>query len=316
MLYAAALLELWYLSKHVEGTLNIPTMMAYQHETVPLHAVVRNTGILPLPEVLVRLAVRVIPDTEESLLTGKIMLDQREEGTLVFDLESSHAGAMEVRLERIAVQDHLGMFIRKCTISEEAAKKVFYFPRLDERNVNGNDTEATPGGSEGPEIRARQGGDDLIDVRNYREGDLIKFIHWKLSARMNDLMVRDMGELGEPFLRLYLNLFEADRKTDRRDRAKWDRFFQTVEELTLLLLGRGQPFQVIWINEKRQMVEDYQVHDGDDRQNMMCALLLTDSFVRQTEMGFMKELPSYEAESEIIEINLQGDLIRRQGGRG
>ncbi len=312
LLYVIGIAEVWYLSRSVAGALMLSQNIVRQGEGFVLPVTVKNGSHLPLPEVLVRVAIRMIPDCEEVLLTGKLMMDGKETGTLHFSMEARHAGAMEVRLERIAVSDHLGLFLRKCEQISSICRKVYVFPKGSEETetllTGGNAGE----GEDGSAQMKNADGREVLDLRAYRAGDLLKMVHWKLSARMNELMIKEMGEAGESFVRLYVNLYEKEEK--RRDRDKWDAFFAAADDLTMRLVRQNQSFAAVWIDGKRQSIEEYVVRGRQGRREMMCALLASESFSDAAQMELMKELPVYEADGEWIEITIQGNIAYREGG--
>ncbi|MGZ0707474.1 DUF58 domain-containing protein [Coraliomargarita sp. W4R53] len=53
-------------------------------------------------------------------------------------------------------------------------------------------------------------GSDLLNVRRYEHGDPPRLIHWKATARMNKLMIRQLAQEGESGFHLRLDPFMGD----------------------------------------------------------------------------------------------------------
>ncbi|MFK7819080.1 MAG: DUF58 domain-containing protein [Planctomycetaceae bacterium] len=92
----------------------------------------------------------------------------------------------------------------------ETPDEILIHPQIGElspacwRRVLGDDRPAL-------EHRARSGvfDDDFNQIREYRPGDPVRNIHWRTSARMNDLMVREFQENREHDAIILVELWQA-----------------------------------------------------------------------------------------------------------
>jgi uncharacterized protein (DUF58 family) len=65
----------------------------------------------------------------------------------------------------------------------------------------------------------RGGNDEFYGLREYRSGDNIRSIHWRSSARTNQLMIREMAANAPPQVIVVLNLRGANDIIEMRDRT-------------------------------------------------------------------------------------------------
>ncbi len=79
-------------------------------------------------------------------------------------------------------------FIRRVTLSAQG--EVVVYPRVKELEL-----EALRRSAAGERITSRPGrSDDLLMIREFRQGDDMKQINWKASARLDNLMVKEHSE--------------------------------------------------------------------------------------------------------------------------
>lgn len=102
----------------------------------------------------------------------------------------TQCGKVEVTIDHVEVYDFLGLFHMKKAI-EERISTVVYPP-------NGSWKETVfLGGPQEEDGEALQKSNiqngDSFDVHSYRPGDSLHRVHWKLSAKMDDIMVREFA---------------------------------------------------------------------------------------------------------------------------
>jgi uncharacterized protein (DUF58 family) len=78
-------------------------------------------------------------------------------------------------------------------------------------------------------------GSDLLNLRHYERGDSPRLIHWKASARMNKLMVRQLAQEGEDGFHLWLNVAHYGWK-----RAQFERLCSVACALAEDLFHKGR----------------------------------------------------------------------------
>ena len=119
MVYLAAFCQTLWLSKRVKARIVLPETRVLRGESFQIRVELTNASRLPIPQLMVRLAVRAFPEKEALLLKGKLMLDGREQGYLSFQMDGSHCGCLEIRPDQLMITDFLGAFQRRCPMDGE-----------------------------------------------------------------------------------------------------------------------------------------------------------------------------------------------------
>lgn len=311
MVNLAAFCQALWLSQKVIVRVRIPESRVLRGESFQIRAELTNTSRFPIPQLMVRLAVRVFPEKEELLLKGKLMLDSEEQGFLCFQMDSDHCGCLEIRPDQLMITDFMGAFQRRCRIDSKEKAMLFILPEALRGDRELPDAQGVFPDEDGESEKQGNNAVDVSEIRSYREGDALKLVHWKLSARWNDLMVKDMMDPTEKLTWLYLNLKESlDLPEVRHDPVAWDHFVQTVAATSAMLLKMKKPHMVLWIDSLGSTVVRIRVSDEMSLQDMLCRLLRTDSFHSRDYAPLLKEIYLDETKGTCIEIDLQGNLVR------
>ena len=159
----------------------------------------RHRGWLPIAPVLLRVSSPAAARREIRLrdMPGRLQ-------TLTMPIHAAHVGVFSTGVEDCTVEDLLGLFSRTSALPD-ARFDLAVLPRT----FDVEPLTLSPG-DPGSEIMARAT-EDLSapsDVRTYQPGDAMKKIHWKLSLRKGELMVR---RFDEPVLQDVLILMDCSR---------------------------------------------------------------------------------------------------------
>ena len=155
-------------------------------EDMQLAVYVRHGSLLPIAPV--RLELLAAPETPGVTVTLTDMARRQQRLTIPF--HASHVGVSRPGVKRCTVEDLFGFFSRSWE-PERAVGELLVLPttfEVDELTFAPGD----PG--LGTMARATEDITSPSDVRTYQPGDPMKKIHWKLSLRKNDLMVRRFEE--------------------------------------------------------------------------------------------------------------------------
>jgi len=136
-----------------------------------------------------------------------------------FELMTKRRGPLEAGAYEAVIPDPLGLARRSLSVSKPA--RCIVLPRIETLET------VVP---EGLDLRRAENGASAVErllrgtsmLRRYAEGDDLRRVHWRTTARVGELIVRDGGDLDEPDRTATTVLLDAgDRATppDELDRA-------------------------------------------------------------------------------------------------
>ena len=190
-----------------------------------------GNGFLPQPLCRFRLTITAVMTGERRSLRQST----QSQGSWYVPLHTSHAGAYLCQVEKARVYDYLGLFRLPVRAPAPVETVIRPVPREPARLPNlrhflVRQLKPKPGG----------GFSEEHELRDYRPGDSMREIHWKLSVKTDRTIVR---EAQEPVRGLTLLTFDLRGTPGRVD--------ATLEELLWLsqwLLDHDTPHQILWID--------------------------------------------------------------------
>lgn len=171
-----------------------------------------------------------------------------------------HCGLVTLTARRFLVWDALGLFVlrRPCP----AGLEILVAPGRTEADPFRG---WTPEGAPLP-LRPVPGGvGEDYDLRTYRPGDQMGSVHWKLSSRQEELVVREPLARPEPTLLLLWDHFGS--------RAQLDLRLELLQKASLALLEEGRPHLIRWLEPNTGLLRSYAIHCRADWDRCLTAAL-------------------------------------------
>lgn len=205
---AAAMLVLSrHLGKHLGIRFAERTVFAEQGIPFSLKLCADNSCRLPAGRVLVKTECRQSKEKRK----GKMIFAGCDTGETVLskEMHMEHCGIAEMHLVRIRVFDYLSLFSYSGSL--DARCRIIVFPRTIPIRI---ETGAFP-----PENRERdseafaESGMDLEEIRQireYREGDSMRHIHWNQTAKSGTIWVKEYEGESEVRADLILDMGEKE----------------------------------------------------------------------------------------------------------
>ena len=203
---------------------------------------------------------------EKRRFRGVLLPKGTETVWLTFDTD--YCGIMEIGLDSILIYDFLGIFYRRVKWKRRARIKVMPEFELMPLEITRRTREFQADAQEFSQERRGDDPSEIYQVREYREKDSLKDIHWKLSAREEQLMIKERSfPLGCVVL-LYIDFRKGDRSA-----AGVSKMLETVASLSITLVSEKCIHMAAWYEEKNERIVRWRVADEESACDMIWNLM-------------------------------------------
>ena len=233
----------------------------------PWRLCVERHTFLPVPRLKLRL--RFTNNLTCWMEKKRVIWSGQSEEKLVFPLQAEHCGRVACRVTRARMVDCLGLFA--LPVRRPAPAAVLVLPvRARMEELPSLELPNAPAESEGN--KKIPNGD--YELRDYRAGGTLRSVHWKLSSKRDELVVREWQGSAAPRVILAVDLFGEPERLDR----VLDQFYG----LSMSLLEKDCPHLVQW--EERGAVRTVSIPDRESLLACMGEMLSSRAPLQGTTM--------------------------------
>lgn len=169
----------------------------------------------------------------------------------IFNMECKYRGEYEIGISDIYIEDFLGLIRLKYRIPE--TKRIIVYPKienldkLDLYTLNSSDSQNISSG-------IVEDANNIKDIRNYRYGDSFRKIHWKLTARNNNLMIKNFQSTTDVNVDILLDL-RHNNYSDEINIILEDKLIEAVVSIMHYYLSKGACINYIFFNQKLEILK-------------------------------------------------------------
>jgi uncharacterized protein (DUF58 family) len=246
--------------KGCKVSLYLSVGVAEKDQPIVVGVEVENTSAIPISRMCVRMTMQNGFYSDRKTIVLRAMAEGKGKTRLTTAVTSRQCGLIQLKLEEVQVYDLLGMFEKK--IPAQGQETLAVMPELYtgylllEENKRSDFLETE-------EYDKTKPGDDhseIFQIREYRGGDRLQSIHWKLSARTDVLMVKEYSLPTGSTMVLYLDMeYEPDEGY-----GYLDEFIEAGLAVSSGLLEEGWEHYVVWFDRSSQDLVRIAVKEKDD----------------------------------------------------
>ncbi len=283
---------LFALLSYVYGRLEVDLVsvihVAKKGEVVPISIQIDNPTVFPVSRIKLSLTYKNSYSKQKYRKDYVVCVDANTKSSVICNLYSEYAGNLAVSLDYVRIYDYLKLLSlrkkKKTQLTIAILPAYYELPQILLASLH-------TGMVESDFYSMVKSGDDpseVFSIREYREGDRQQRIHWKLSRKQNQLMIK---EFSEPLNCSILLFVDLSIPTDINRMIFMDSILECALSLSYTLLMAGQMHYFTWYDEQHGACTRVRVSKEKDLFEVVDGLLHVMPYVSATDV-----LATYESE--------------------
>ena len=262
---------------------------------------VTNQSWFPVARLQIKLAVKnKLTETKEEVTTY-ISVSGKSNETLALDLISEYAGVLEVSLEEVVYFDFLGVFTREVK-QIKGISSLYILPEIF--SVSIDLAQSSAGFSDSHIHEASRKGKDgleIFGIKEYSPEDSLKNVHWKLTSKFDELIVKELSEAVNYSFLILLDLTSQEKNNQP---AVIDSLLDSFVSVSKGLLEIGYAHSIAWLDKETDYLHIEEVFSEDHLTSLLRQVLSVR--LVQSETSILERF-SYVSESYSHVIQLITD---------
>lgn len=280
--------------------------VAEKNQEIPVLVSVKNNSRTPVVHFQIRLRVENLFTGEKQVYRTAGSVRKNSKSRVMITLKAKSCGNIQIKLERFWFYD--GLFIFKDSARCKDTQKVGILPEchLIPVEVTRKTREFI---ADADEYSDQERGDDpseIYQIREYGQGDSMHDIHWKLSAKADELLVKEHGRPLGPVVLIWLNLERAETVKKKQLPTV---ILEAAASLSMSLLEEKCVHMVAWYEPENKKVQKKRVSKEEHIYELLNRLLFAVPYEKQDKIqNIFEEAFRGEAFSTKVEFRLDGTV--------
>lgn len=263
LLFLVSIVELVYRLFTLKCHMEVPISMTEQGRPVNVILKIRNKGILPAGKVEVRVENKNVFHKNGKVQWITISDVSRGECKHQVNLQLMGAGCHDIFVTHMKIYSVFGIICLKRKCKDFCS--VLIMPEVHAVNVQITEAVHNFLGDADVYDEFRPGYDsgETFEIRTYREKDKLQSIHWKLSAKMDELMVKESSLPKACAVVLLLELRPWKTQTFVKQEMDAGVYFELAASLSYSLMDQKCPHFAAWYSAEKEGIRRIRVDDEE-----------------------------------------------------
>lgn len=175
----------------------------------------------------------------------------------------NNCGNVAITVEKVRIYDYLNIFA--WTIGKHfETQDILVLPPQKEIYL-GHDRWYNETNEDSDRFSLYKKGDDpseIFDIRDFTDGDKIQRIHWKLSSKTGNLMVKEGSLPLTKAVHVFIDVCVPGDKKERDRNANL--LVQGVYSIAMFMIEHGTPEVFLWYDKKNGIIREYLVEQEEE----------------------------------------------------
>lgn len=282
-------------ASHIKVELLPGNTIIKKGETERIILVFINKSNFPLNRILIPIQyVNEVTGVKRQRIV-ELALDQQCKQKIRIDLSSNHCGNIHIIIKKIILFDFLHIWKKRKKLSLH--KVITVVPQIHDTGINLINKVYTNDASVDSEkySKEKKGEDvsEVFEIRDYRRGDKPNRIHWKLSQKLDQVMIKEFSEPLKDSIAFLLYPYCKEKGEVLLHLV--DGFLESIITLSNSCLRGGKIHTMMWYDASLEQYRDMQLNKAEDMylavQSLLKSPILTE--YRPVMKDFM-QLPNTE----------------------
>lgn len=233
---------------------------AVKDQDFPVRIKIKNRSIIPIGKAEAHIEYYNVFNNQINSFELYMPIQARNSQSVTFQLKSKYCGIINIRCAYIYIFDPLRLF--KFKIGKNICTDIAILPEC--REISGEISYSDRLNEESNKFSEYKPGDDpseVFDLRGYIPGDKLNRIHWKLSSKKDEFIVKDYSLPVDIPSVIFLNLkcYEDSKYT----LPIFDTLVESFISVSQFLIDNERVHTVVFFNGKTGGFTEYTIDSSD-----------------------------------------------------
>lgn len=195
----------------------------------------------------------------------------------------NNCGNVAITVEKVRIYDYLNIFA--WTIGKHfETQDILVLPPVKEMYL-GKDRWYNETNEDSDRFSIYKKGDDpseIFDIRGYTDGDKIQRIHWKLSSKTGELMVKEGSLPLTKEIHIFIDLCAKGSREERNQNINL--LVQGIYSIAMFMIEYHIPQVYIWYDKKNGVIQEYSVEQEEQLYWMFQELFKCSTTTQENEL--------------------------------